>query len=114
MIAPMTAAAPATRSEANRYGTDVGRRSFQRMARRDAAYERISSNARASAARSPRRAAIVTGKKVRYAEMIATEIQPAFVATTMSGEMARIGTVWEATTNGTNARSASREWTNPI
>ena len=30
--------------------------------------------------------------------MMATDSQPAWVATTMIGEMARIGTVWEATT----------------
>src|SRR4051794_21525104 len=109
MIAPMTDAAAATRSDANRYGTDVGSRSFHSTSRLFAAYERISSKARGSAARSPRSAAIVTGKKVRYAETIATDSQPAFVATTMSGEIARIGTVCEATTYGTNARSASRE-----
>src|SRR5262245_21202093 len=98
MIAPITDAAAATRSVANRYGTEVGSRSFQSTLRLVAAYERISSKARGSAARSPRSAAIVTGKNVRYAEMIATETQPALVATTISGEMARIGTVCEATT----------------
>src|SRR5262245_20238604 len=98
MIAPITAAAAATRSDANRYSTDVGRRNFQSTLRFVAAYERNSSKARGSAARRPRSAAIVTGKNVRYAEMIATETQPAFVATTISGEMARIGTVWDATT----------------
>ena len=67
----------------------------------------MSSNARASAARSPRSAAIVTGKNVRYVEMIATESQPRVVATTMIGEMARIGTVCDATTYGTKARSAA-------
>ena len=32
----------------------------------------------------------------------------------MIGAMARIGTVCDATTYGTNARSAQREWTNTI
>src|SRR6185369_12543207 len=96
--APMTDAAAATRSDEKRYGTDVGSRSFHSTASLPAAYERISSKARASAARRPRSAAIVTGKNVRYALMIATDTQPAFVATTIRGEIARIGTVCEATT----------------
>ena len=98
MTAPMTDEAAATRRAANRYGIDVGSRSFHNTDRRDAAYERNSSNARGSAARSPRSAPMVTGKNVRYIEMIATDSQPAWVATTMIGEMARMGTVCEATT----------------
>ena len=43
---------------------------------------------------------------------MATDSQSALIATTMIGAMARIGTVWEATTYGTSARSARREWTN--
>ena len=40
-------------------------RSFQKIARRDAAYDRISSSARGSGERRPRSMAMVTGKKVR-------------------------------------------------
>ena len=40
-----------------------------------------------------------------------TDSQSALMATTTSGAMARIGTVCDATTYGTSARSASREWT---
>ena len=56
----------------------------------------------------------MTGKNVRYVATAMTDSQSALSATTTSGAMARIGTVWDATTYGTKARSASREWTNRI
>ena len=65
------------------------------------AYERISSSARGSADWSPRSVLIVTGKKVRYAEMTATETQPGSPRepsqTTTIGAIARIGIVCDAT-----------------
>ena len=55
---------------------------------------------------------IVTGKKVRYAAMIATDFQPwtPFEPSpiTTIGAIARIGTVCEPTTNGSSPRSRKR------
>ena len=65
MIAPTIDAVAAILSAVNRYGIDAGSRSFQYVAERPAAYERISSSARGSGARRPRIIAIVTGKNVR-------------------------------------------------
>ena len=64
-IAPTTLAVAEIFRAEKRYGSDAGTRSFQRIAERLAAYERISSSARGSADWSPRSALIVTGKKVR-------------------------------------------------
>ena len=65
MMAPTMLAVAAILSAVNRYGVEAGRRTFQRMAQRDAAYERISSRARGSGERRPRISAMVTGKNVR-------------------------------------------------
>src|SRR3954451_14321110 len=104
MIAPTTDAVAATRSAENRYGIDVGTRSFQRMCQRLPANERMSSSARGSADCRPRSVLIVTGKNVRYAAITATEPHPesecgslGFTQTTTIGAMARIGTVCDAT-----------------
>src|SRR5919109_2208030 len=75
MIAPTTLAVADTLSAAKRNGSEAGTRSFQRIVRRLAAYERISSSARGSADWRPRSALMVTGKKVRYAAITATENQ---------------------------------------
>ena len=56
---------------------------------------------------------IVTGKKVRYAAITATDCQPAFSQTTTIGATARIGIVCDATMYGSSARCASRECTSP-
>ncbi len=79
-----------------------------------AAYERISSSARGSGERRPRIIAIVTGKNVRYVAMITTEVTFWPTANTIIGASATMGMVWLATTYGTNARSASREWTKTV
>ena len=65
MIAPTTPAVAAIFRAVKRNGNEAGTRSFQRISRRLAAYERISSTARGSADCSPRSVLIVTGKKVR-------------------------------------------------
>src|SRR5689334_15006005 len=57
----------------------------------------------------PRNVLIVTGKNVRYAEITATDSQPAFNHTTTIGAIARTGTVCEATTNGIRPRSNQTE-----
>ena len=57
---------------------------------------------------------MVTGKKVKYAEMTATASHPPRSQITTTGAMAMIGTVCEATTYGTSARSSSRECTKTI
>src|ERR671914_198170 len=75
MIAPTTLAVAEILNAANRYGSDAGTFTFQRTAHRLAAYERISSSARGSAASRPRSVLIVTGKNVRYAAITATENQ---------------------------------------
>ena len=54
---------------------------------------------------------IVTGKKVRYAAITATDCQPAFSQTTTIGATARIGIVCDATMYGSTPRWASRECT---
>ena len=64
-IAPTMLAVAETRSAVKRYGSEAGKRSFQRTVQRFAAYERISSTARWSAACRPRSVAITTGKNVR-------------------------------------------------
>ena len=46
--------------------------------------------------------------------MTTTESTPCPSANTISGARAMIGIVWLAMTYGTNARSASREWTNTV
>ena len=57
---------------------------------------------------------MVTGKKVRYAEMIETENQSGNPRppnqTTTIGATARIGIVCEATMYGRKPRCSSREW----
>ena len=91
MMAPTMLAAAAILSAVNRYGTDAGRRTFQKIVQRDAAYERISSTARGSGERRPRISAMVTGKNVRYVAMMTTEVRPRPKPTTMSGARATIG-----------------------
>src|SRR2546423_13104175 len=108
MIAPTMLAVADTRSAEKRYGSDVGKRSFQSTVQRFAAYERISSTARWSAACRPRSVEIATGKNVRYAAMTETEIHAVTwidaSQTTTIGAIARIGTVCEATTQGRKPR----------
>ena len=65
-IAPTMLAVAATLSALNRYGSEAGMRSFQKIVQRDAAQLRISSRARGSGEVSPRSWAIATGKNVRY------------------------------------------------
>src|SRR5581483_1064810 len=95
-------------------GSAVGKRSFQSTVQRFAAYERISSTARWSAACRPRRVAIATGKNVRYDAITATEIHAVTCTDvnqmTTIGAIARIGTVCEATTYGRKPRCSIREW----
>ena len=74
----------------------------------------MSSSARGSGERRPRSPAIVTGKNVRYAEITATDSHPACSQMTTTGAIAMIGTVCEATTYGTSARSRMPEWTNTM
>src|SRR2546421_8586631 len=114
MIAPTTLAVAATLNEAKRYGAAAGSLTLSRTSRDDDAYERMSSSARGSGERRPRRPAIVTGKNVRYAEMTATASHPPRNQMTTTGAIAMIGTVWEATTYGTSARSSSGECTKTI
>src|SRR5579864_2677796 len=104
MIAPTTLAVADSRSAEKRYGSDEGTRSFHSTVHRLAAYVRISSSARGSAARRPRSVLIVTGKNVRYVAITATAPQPCsgpgsfgLTQTTTIGAIARIGTVWLAT-----------------
>ncbi len=104
MIAPTTLAVAERRSAEKRYGSDDGTRSFQSTLHRLAAYVRISSSARGSAACNPRSVLIATGKNVRYVAMTATAPHPCSDAgsfgltqTTTIGAIARIGTVWLAT-----------------
>src|SRR6476469_8114001 len=113
MIAPTTLAVALIFSALNRYGSDDGTRRRHSTCHGDAAYERISSCARGSIACRPRSVLIVTGKKVRYAAITATDCQPAFSHTTTIGATARIGIVCDATMYGSSARCASREWTSP-
>src|SRR4051794_22246227 len=106
MIAPTMLAVAAIFSALNRYGSAVGKRSFQRIVHGVAAYERMSSSDRWSAACRPRSVAIATGKKVRYEAITATaihgvtwKVELGFVnQMTTIGAIARIGTVCEATT----------------
>src|SRR5579862_5779927 len=102
MIAPITLAVAEIFNAVKRYGRDAGTRSRQRIAQRPAAYDCISSSDRGSTAFRPRSSLIATGKKVRYAAMIATDSQPGTPLlpspTTTIGAIARIGTVCEATT----------------
>src|SRR6516164_11794420 len=102
MIAPTIASGAAMRNAENRYGSDVGACSFQRMLQRLAAYERISSTARGSADCRPRSALIVTGKKVRYAASTDTASQSWMPfdprPTTTIGAIASNGIVCDATT----------------
>src|SRR5437016_2127317 len=114
MIAPTTLAVAAILKAAKRYGAAAGKRTFRSTSRDDDAYERMSSRARGSGERSPRSPAMVTGKKVRYAEMTATASHPPRNQITTTGAIAMIGTVCEATTYGTSARSSIRECTNTI
>src|SRR5256886_17534522 len=114
MIAPTTLAVAATLNAAKRYGAAAGRRTLRRTSRDDDAYERMSSSARGSGDRRPRSPAMVTGKKVKYAEMTATASHPPRSQITTTGAMAMIGTVCEATTYGTSARSSNRECTKTI
>ena len=114
MIAPTTLAVAATFSAEKTYGSEAGNFSFQSVAQRDAAYERISSSARGSRASRPRSVLIVTGKKVRYAAITATGIQtgsplPPSQITTI-GAIARIGIVCDATTYGRRPRRRRRKW----
>ena len=113
MIAPTIEAVAEILSAVKRYGTEVGTRSFQRIAQRPAAYERISSTPRGSTESRPRSVLIATGKKVRYAARIATDTQPATPfdpsPTTTIGAIARIGTVCEATMYGSTPRSSRRD-----
>jgi len=74
----------------------------------------MSSSARGSGERRPRRPAIVTGKNVRYAEIRATASHPPPSQITTTGAIAMIGTVCDATTYGTSARSSSDECTKTI
>ena len=111
MIAPTMLAVAAIFKAVNRYGRDAGKRTFQYVAQRVAAYERMSSSARGSGERRPRIIAIVTGKNVRYVAMMTTLATLGPKAYTIIGASATIGIVWLATTYGTNARSASRKWT---
>src|SRR5437763_14024135 len=114
MIAPTTLAVAATLNAAKRYGAAAGSRTLKRTSRDDGAYDRISSRARGSGERRPRSPAIVTGKKVRYAEMTATASHPPRNQITTTGAIAMIGTVCDATTYGTSARSRSGECTKTI
>src|SRR5438046_10071437 len=114
MIAPTTLAVAATLNAAKRYGAAAGSRNLKRTSRDDDAYDRISSRARGSGERRPRSPAIVTGKKVRYAEMTATASHPPRNQITTTGAIAMIGTVCDATTYGTSARSRSGECTKTI
>src|SRR5438067_5410952 len=114
MIAPTTLAVAATLNAAKRYGAAAGSLTLTRTSEDDDAYERISSRARGSGERRPRKPAIVTGKKVRYAEMTATASQPPRNQITTTGAIAMIGTVCEAMTYGTSARSSSGECTNTM
>src|SRR5437879_9113263 len=114
MIAPTTLAVGATLKAAKRYGAAAGSLTLTSTSRDDDAYDRMSSSARGSGERSPRRPAIVTGKNVRYAEMTATASHPPRSQITTTGAIAMIGTVCEATTYGTSARSSSCECTNTI
>src|SRR5438105_5712571 len=114
MIAPTTLAVAAALNAAERYGAAAGSRTLKRTSREDDAYDRISSSARGSGERSPRRPAIATGKNVRYAEMTATASHPPRNQMTTTGAIAMIGTVCDATTYGTRARSSSGECTNTM
>src|SRR6266852_8600379 len=114
MIAPTTLAVAATLKAAKRYGAAAGSLTLRRTSRDDDAYERMSSSARGSGERRPRSPAIVTGKKVRYAEMTATASQPPRNQITTTGAIAMIGTVCDATTYGTSARASTAECTNTI
>src|SRR5919205_4087016 len=114
MIAPTMLAVALTFSALKRYGSAVGKRSFHSTVQRFAAYERINSTARWSAACRPRRVAIATGKNVRYDAITATDTHAVTWTdvnqmTTM-GAIARIGTVCEATTYGRKPRWRTREW----
>src|SRR5439155_23295810 len=113
MIAPTMLAVAEMRRAEKRNGSEVGKRSFHSTVQRFAAYERISSIARWSAACRPRSVEITTGKKVRYAEITATEIQAVTwidaSQTTTIGAIARIGTVCDATTYGSSPRCSIRE-----
>src|SRR5207253_1298293 len=80
----------------------------------DGATRPRSSSARGSGERRPRRPAIVTGKNVRYAEIRATASHPPPSQITRTGAIAMIGTVCDATTYGTSARSSSDECTKTI
>src|SRR5207245_5473667 len=90
MIAPTTLAVAAILNAAKRYGAAAGSRTLRRTSRVGAAYERMSSIARGSGERRPRTPAMVTGKNVRYAEMTATDSQPAWIQITTIGAMAMI------------------------
>src|SRR5439155_14650552 len=93
-------AVAATLSAANRYGTEAGMRSFQKIVQREAAQLRISSRARGSGEVRPRSSAIVTGKNVRYEATMTIPTRPFPKAKAMSGARARIGIVWLATMYG--------------
>src|SRR5690348_9807791 len=104
MMAPTMLAVAEIFSALNRYGSAVGKRSFHSTVHLPAAYERISSTARWSAAWSPRSVAIATGKNVRYDAITATANHAGACTCgdvnqmTTIGAIARIGTVCEATT----------------
>src|SRR4051812_14560725 len=113
MIAPTTLAVALIFNALKRYGSDDGTRRRHSTCHGDAAYDRISSCARGSIACRPRSVLIVTGKKVRYAAITATDCQPAFSHTTTIGATARIGIVCDATMYGSSARCGIREGTSP-
>src|SRR3954454_11676648 len=102
MVAPTVLAVAEAVRAVEMEGGAVGKRSFQRIVHGLAAYERISSSARWSAAWRPRSVAIATGKKVRYDAITATETHGVTCTDvnqiTTIGAIARIGTVCDATT----------------
>src|SRR5262245_65007726 len=104
MIAPSTLAVAEILSAVKMNGSAAGTRKRQRMLQELAAYDSISWTARGSGDLRPRRVLIVTGKKVRYAAITATDCQPCTPfeprPITTIGAIARIGTVCEPTTKG--------------
>ena len=116
-MAPTRLAETAIFSEANRNGAEAGSRSFQNTCPGVAFQVRIRSSCIRSGLLSPVTIPTTTGKKLRYALMIALGRIPdrpsEFSTTMIIGAMARIGMVWLAMAQGITLMSIARLWTIP-
>ena len=97
------------RSAVKNLGSADGSRTYRKTWRRVAPMLRISAPASRSVAANPSIRPIATGKNVTRAMTSTFGSRPKPNQMIISGAIAMIGRVWEATNNGTNARRSAGE-----